>query len=584
MKNIYARFPKLGLAFSTLFVWSLVIHQPVLAQTVLVKDIIPGATSSNPTNLTRAGSTLYFTVNDPATGMELWKSNGTDSTTTLVKDIYPGAMSSSPSGLTAVGSTVYFRAYTASGHELWKTDGTEAGTVMVKDINPGTASSNPATLLNAGGVLYFSATNGVHGAELWKTDGTGAGTVMVKDLNPGAANGATASMIYLDGAVYFSGFNGITGGIWKTDGTAAGTTLVESLLYTPQQLTVTGSTFYFTVDNAPSSRSKQMWRSDGTAAGTIPVKEVTAPRLGPVVYMSSITRAGSAVYFVSEIYSPAFGKEIKLWKTDGTAAGTIALKSIVFYYSVPDPTIGFYNLTAKGAILYLAVNDGVNGRELWRSDGSVAGTTMVIDLNPGPASGEVSSILLAGSNLYFAANNGVLGKELWKSNGTAAGTTLVKDINPGAGSSNPDLLTAGLLGSFYFTADNGTAGRELWKHNYPFFFPFPVLPPDIIITPLVDAGARAANAEGRLGEELALNMSLFPNPVVNQLSVQMNVPASSVTATAVTDVTGRSYLHNAHQRVAQNQIRINTAGLVSGTYLLRVATSQGQQTIRFSKQ
>ena len=63
--------------------------------------------------------------------------------------------------------------------------GTAAGTGLVKDINPGTSGSYPGDLTNVNGTLFFTADDGTHGHELWKSDGTAAGTVLVKDINPG---------------------------------------------------------------------------------------------------------------------------------------------------------------------------------------------------------------------------------------------------------------------------------------------------------------------------------------------------------------------------------------------------------------
>ncbi len=68
--------------------------------------------------------------------------------------------------------------------------------------------------------------------------------------------------------------------------------------------------------------------------------------------------------------------------------------------------------------------------------------------------------------LIFRANDGTNGSELWKSNGTAAGTVLVKDIAASTAASSPNLLT--VVGSqVFFTADDGIAGREVWRSDGP---------------------------------------------------------------------------------------------------------------------
>ena len=64
--------------------------------------------------------------------------------------------------------------------------------------------------------------------------------------------------------------------------------------------------------------------------------------------------------------------------------------------------------------------------------------------------------------LFFAADN-LQGTELWRSDGTLAGTTLVKDINP-TGDSVPESLVA-FGGALLFSANDGTNGAELWKSD-----------------------------------------------------------------------------------------------------------------------
>ena len=124
-------------------------------------------------------------------------------------------MNLTPTSITALGNTVLFAATDGlqqpqTGNELWRSDGTSAGTTLVKDISfAPTGSSMPQDLVDVNGTLFFSADDGIHGRELWKSDGSAASTVLVKDINttsalasygrartPSSAStrGATASM------------------------------------------------------------------------------------------------------------------------------------------------------------------------------------------------------------------------------------------------------------------------------------------------------------------------------------------------------------------------------------------------------
>src|SRR5262249_45756174 len=105
--------------------------------------------------------------------------------------------------------------------------------------------------------------------------------------------------------------------------------------------------------------------------------------------------------------------------------------------------------------------DGTNGRELWRSDGTPAGTMLVRDIAPSAAASLPSNLTNVNGLLYFAANDGTTGTELWQSDGTPAGTVLVQDINPGTTGSNPAYLTA-MNNKLSFAAPDPTHGRELW--------------------------------------------------------------------------------------------------------------------------
>jgi ELWxxDGT repeat protein len=118
-------------------------------------------------------------------------------------------------------------------------------------------------------------------------------------------------------------------------------------------------------------------------------------------------------------------------------------------------------LTAIGNTLYFTADDSTNGAELWKSDGTTAGTGIVKDIYPGTFDSDIQYLIAVGNTLYFRANDGTNGNELWKSDGTTAGTVMVKDIPGSNGSSPSSLIVIG--NTLYFSAGDGTNGHELWS-------------------------------------------------------------------------------------------------------------------------
>lgn len=294
------------------------------------------------------------------------------------------------------------------------------------------------------------------------TVSNGVGTVGSADVMGVVVVCATANL-------YLSANDGTNGAqLWRTDGTEAGTRMVAAPTFlgsSPKGFTVWQGAIYYAAQGVGTSAA--LWRGDGTAEGTEMVKDVAVWADG--VAANEISDVGWLTPFNGALYFSAYdntnGKE--LWKTDGTTAGTVLVADINPGYGSSRPW-GFSEL--DGA-LYFCATDGVHGVELWKTDGASGGTVMVKDINPGSGDScyPYREPTVFNGEMYFQASDGIHGNELWKTDGTLAGTVMLKDINPGIGDSLDlqGVWHAWKLVEFdralYFQAADGAHGAELWK-------------------------------------------------------------------------------------------------------------------------
>ena len=175
--------------------------------------------------------------------------------------------------------------------------------------------------------------------------------------------------------------------------------------------------FYFNIGT-----TAKLGVTDGTDAGTFLVKDLGVAGVSTLI--SKIIPAQDFFYIqvdAIDSYSP-YTLHNELWRSDGTAAGTFLLKKF-------DPTISYpinlgsdiseyCNNSILGNEMFFAGFTTANGFELWKSDGTVSGTVMVKDMTAGAGNTPMDGFTRLGSNVYFFTGSG----QLWRTNGTDAGT------------------------------------------------------------------------------------------------------------------------------------------------------------------
>lgn len=355
------------------------------AGTVEVRGDWPFPPFPNPRLVGAVGSRLLLEVNR-GSGTELWASDGTHDGTAPLADLQAGAEYLPVKDLVAVGNRTYFIAGSESeGQELWVTDGTHDGTVRLTRFAEPQAFFDDdrrylylprETWTSPSRFVFGAYSDAEHGSELWETDGTPAGTHLLRDLCPGACSGFHYGLLALADRLYFSGDDG-TGALeaWKTDGTEAGTRLVQSFPPAPAGSVLFG--------------------------------------IGPP--------AGGRLLFGVSSFS-GLAQEVTLWRSSGEPGGTTPIATVAV-------DSGFRGIPVGPGLLFTARDD--RGGELWKSDGTTAGTGRLADIAPEDLGGSAPyGFMPVGNRVLFFADDGVSGWEPWISDGTAAGTRRVAQLAP----------------------------------------------------------------------------------------------------------------------------------------------------------
>ncbi len=314
--------------------------------------------------------------------------------------------------LAVFNGEIYFEADEGGdlGDELYRIS-TDGSVALFKDINQDTLdtspNSDPSNFIEYNGKLYFNANDGDktgHDKELWVTDGTAENTYMVMDIQEGENKGSN-----------------------------------------PQQMFVFNDKLYFQANDGSST---QWWRIDGD---NVPEKITDLKDGGFATPMNPIVdETNNITYFQANN-----GKnELHILKADETV-------EIIDINPSNHGYTGSQAILFNGKLLFQGDN-GNDGDELWISDGTEAGTSMLVDINVGSGNGDPAEFTILGDKVYFFADNGN-GDQLYVSDGTAEGTTMVVEPVPGDDGQVDNLFAYN--GKLYFSAVDTAKGEELWVYD-----------------------------------------------------------------------------------------------------------------------
>lgn len=367
----------------------------------------------------------YFLIlSDSEYGRELYLTDGSVFGTKIVQNINPSGSSNPDNGVMLNGSLIFSANDGTNGYELWISDGTDGGTTLLADINP-SGHSYPTGLTLFDGKVYFGANDGTNGSELWVTDGTPSGTAILKDIESSGGSYPQNFFVF-NNELFFCASTTATGyALFKTDGTSVGTELVQDFDGTSAN---TITELYAEVGSLMLF-SADYWLavSDGTTAGTYIMETGESERY-------AINSMQNCVYNGYYYFDRYIDEGSELWRSDGTDVGTTLVGV------VPGEGIEEMVIVDNGMLLLVYTWEGQY--LLYTSDGTTI--SYLSDLGDEEGESSYSNDFTVVDGIAYFTHTGDLASSgaLWRSDGTVAGTYQVSNPDDDGGTTD-DVVPCG---------------------------------------------------------------------------------------------------------------------------------------------
>ncbi|MBN9682443.1 MULTISPECIES: hypothetical protein [unclassified Corallococcus] len=368
----------------------------------------------------------FFSGEDPLTGSEPWRTDGTTQGTTLIADMNPGTASSHPTAFTRQGLSVYFTARTEVGTRLFRTLGAGENTTRVNVWDDGAQQTPQPTggrMVATEDALFFLATTPADTSlRLWRV---GATTAEAKAVSAPLAVPMGLEM-RARGVLYLSS---LEDGLWTHNGSTGPATQVAPPSPLPAdswdaltEAVDLGGTLYFTQRDPTRMDTWRLWKSDGTAEGTVQAKPPVTGEDGRVrLSPEMLTVVNGQLLFASA--APELGVPYSLWHyAPASGSATRLASSLSRWVSSGGPEMFTSRPLLTEGPAYFLVDSGKAGsvqHELWKTDGTERGT---VRLKAGLTPYLATNLMPVGRRLFFAVTPSMESSELWTSDGTEAGT------------------------------------------------------------------------------------------------------------------------------------------------------------------